>query len=366
MVPDGRIGQRAQARLDELRQFAHSLVCLLDAVDAAEMQRPLVACIGREQVQGLSIVCEQGDRRVGHEIRQAGLAENLLFEHRFELLYLRLDLLQLLDGRGVRAADWALYFLAADAAQEVGLFLRADALGSRVDAESLGHEQDRGQQEAAALREVLEEDLVETDLVDGAALQGCERRVALAEIVERDGVAARAQLLDGLRDDGFVVDEGRLRDLNLQVDVQQLVFLHQMIEDTGRIRQAEIAPRQIDDDRHERQAALLPGVERLDGGLRDEVVEQVDLVGFFKHGNEVAREDLSTLWIMPACERLERADLVRQGAQDRLVADGDAAAAQSLFKMVGDVVAYGVVHFIYPFPDTGIIIVTFIITFFGG
>lgn len=104
----------------------------------------------------------------------------------------------------------------------------------------------------------------------------------------------------------------------------------------------------------------------MDGGLRDEVVEQVDLVGFFKHGNEVARENLSTLWIMPACERLERAYLVRQGAQDRLVADGDAAAAQSLFKMAGDVVAYGVVHFIYPFPDTGIIIVKFIITFFGG
>lgn len=264
------------------------------------------------------------------------------------------------------AADRALYLLAADAAQEFGLLFCLDALGSRVDAECLGHEQDGRQQETAALCEVLEEDFVEADLIDGAALQGCERRVTLAEIVERDGVAARAQLLDGLRDDGFVVDEGRLRDLDLQVDVQQLVFLHQMIEDTGRIRQAEIAPRQIDDDRHERQAALLPGVERLDGGLRDEVVEQVDFVGFFKHGNEVAREDLSTLRIMPACERLERADLVRQGAQDRLVADGDAAAAQSLFEMVGDVVAYGVVHFIYPFPDTGIIIVTFIITFFGG
>lgn len=114
-----------------------------------------------------------------------------------------------------------------------------------------------------------------------------------------------------------------------------------------------------------RSLSVLPGVERLDSGLCDEVVEQVNLVGFFEHGNEVAREDLSTLWIMPACERLERADLVRQGAQDRLVADGDAAAAQSLFKMVGDVVAYGVVHFIYPFPDTGIIIVTFIITFSG-
>lgn len=107
-------------------------------------------------------------------------------------------------------------------------------------------------------------------------------------------------------------------------------------------------------------------MERLDGGLCDEVVEQVNLVGFFEHGNEVAREDLSTLRIMPACERLERADLVRQGAQDGLVADGDAAALQSLFEMVGDVVAYGVVHFIYPFPDTGIIIVKFIITFFGG
>ena len=110
----------------------------------------------------------------------------------------------------------------------------------------------------------------------------------------------------------------------------------------------------------------MTGVERLDGGLCDEVVEQVDLVGFFEHGNEVAREDLSTLRIMPACERLERADIVRQGAQDRLVADGDAAALQSLLEMVGDVVAYGVVHFIYPFHDIGIIIVKFIITFFGG
>lgn len=248
------------------------------------------------------------------------------------------------------AADRALYLLAADAAQEFGLLFRLDALGSRVDAERLGHEQDGRQQETAALREVLKEDLVETDLVDGAALQGCERRVALAEIVERDRVAVRAQLLDGLCEDGFIVDEGRLRDLDLQVDVRQLVFFRQLIEHPCWVCQAEIAPREVDDDRHDRQILLLTGVERLDGGLCDEVVEQVNLVGFFEHGNEVAREDLSTLRIMPACERLERADLVRQGAQDGLVADGDAAALQSLFEMVGDVVAYGVIQCYIPFP----------------
>uniref|UniRef100_UPI004025DBF7 hypothetical protein n=1 Tax=Mitsuokella multacida TaxID=52226 RepID=UPI004025DBF7 len=112
--------------------------------------------------------------------------------------------------------------------------------------------------------------------------------------------------------------------------------------------------------------SVLPGVERLDGGLCDEVVEQVNLVGFFEHGNEVAREDLSTLRIMLACERLERADLVRQGAQDRLVADGDASAAQSLFKMVGDVVAYGSEFLINTLPDTGIKTAKINISFFRG
>lgn len=264
------------------------------------------------------------------------------------------------------AADRALYLLTADAAQEFGLLFRLYALGSRVDAECLGHEQDGRQQETAALCEVLEEDFVEADLIDGAALQGCEQRVTLAEIVERDGVAACAQPLDGVHDGLLIPHEGGLGDLDLQVDVRQLVVLCQVIEDPDGVRQEEVAPRQINHDGHDRQALLPAGVEPFDGGLRDEVVEQVDIVLLLEHGNEVAGADFALLRIMPACECLKGADLARQGTQDGLVADGDAAAAQSLFKMMGDVVAYGVVHFIYPFPDTGIIIVKFIITFFGG
>lgn len=263
------------------------------------------------------------------------------------------------------AADRALYLLTADAAQEFGLLFRLYALGSRVDAERLSHEQDGGQEQARVLREILEENLVEADLVDGAALQGRERRVALAKVVERDGVAVLAQALDGVHDGLFIPHEGGLSDLDLQVDVRQVVFLRQVVEDPDGVRQKEVAPRQIDHDGHDRQA-LPTGVKLLDGGLRDEVVEQMDRVLLLEHGNEIARANLALLRIMPTCERLEGADLARQSAQDGLIADGDAAALQSLFKMVGDVVAYGVVHFIYPFPDTGIIIVKFIITFFGG
>ena len=117
--------------------------------------------------------------------------EDLLFEPRFEAVRLCKCAIFLRARR--RAADWPLHLLAADAAQEVRLFFCPDSLGGRVDTECLGHEQDGCQQLPCRLCKIIEEDAIETDLIDGAALQCSKRGMALAEVVERDAVAFLTQ-----------------------------------------------------------------------------------------------------------------------------------------------------------------------------
>ena len=117
--------------------------------------------------------------------------EDLLLEPRFEAVRLRKR--TLFQRARHRAADRPLHLLATDAAQEVSLLFSLNAFSGRVDTECLGHEQDGCQQLPCRLCKIIEEDAIETDLIDGAALQCSKRGMALAEVVERDAVAFLTQ-----------------------------------------------------------------------------------------------------------------------------------------------------------------------------
>ena len=73
-----------------------------------------------------------------------------------------------------------------------------DALGGGLDVERMGELGDRADDRARAVagQQVLDEAAVDLELVEREALQIAERRIAGAEIVERDADAERAQRVE--------------------------------------------------------------------------------------------------------------------------------------------------------------------------
>ena len=85
---------------------------------------------------------------------------------------------------------------AADRGEELSMLLRLDALGKCLDAEVLGHGDDRTDDAARLLRGVAQKAHVELDEVDRVVLEDVQRRVAAAEIVEPDLIALVPQAVD--------------------------------------------------------------------------------------------------------------------------------------------------------------------------
>ena len=103
------------------------------------------------------------------------------------------------------------------------MLLRLDALGKCLDAEVLGHGDDRTDDAARLLREVAQKAHVELDEVDRVVLEDVQRRVAAAEIVEPDLIALVPQAVDSPVDGVVILGERALRDLDMQGITRNLV-----------------------------------------------------------------------------------------------------------------------------------------------
>ena len=111
----------------------------------------------------------------------------------------------------------ALLSPAANRSEELSMLLRLDALGKCLDAEFLGHVDDRADDVARLLREAAQKAHVELDEVDRIVLEDVQRRVAAAEIVEPDLIALVP--VDGV----VILGERALRDLDMQGITRNLV-----------------------------------------------------------------------------------------------------------------------------------------------
>src|SRR5262245_38446009 len=95
----------------------------------------------------------------------------------------------------------ALRFIAALAPEQGELSVGLDALGEDRDVEALAERQHRAD-DRLGLRvglDLVHEQAVELDLVEGERAQRIERGVAGAEIVERDGDAERLDLTQDMQ-----------------------------------------------------------------------------------------------------------------------------------------------------------------------
>ena len=93
-----------------------------------------------------------------------------------------------------------------------------DAFGRGLDVERMGELGDRADDRARAVagQQVLDEAAVDLQLVEREALQIAERRIAGAEIVERDAHAERAQRVQQPQRRVAAFEEDRFGDLDLE------------------------------------------------------------------------------------------------------------------------------------------------------
>src|SRR5579862_2165482 len=136
------------------------------------------------------------------------------------------QLQQLVDGACL-SEQAALREVAAAAAQEIELALRLDTLGHHLHAEAMAHVDDGSYQYGIrrVVGRIAYERLIDLQSADRELLQRRQRRVAGAEVVDRQVQAHVVQLLQHLHRAAWLGHQGGLGDLQLEVAGRHLVAL---------------------------------------------------------------------------------------------------------------------------------------------
>ena len=153
-------------------------------------------------------------------------------------------------------------------------------------------------------------------------------------------VARTVELLDCLEEDALIAHDGRLRQLEVEVVVRDAVALRHLLGDGKRVHLDEVERRQVDGDRHERQAVLLLVVEQPHYAADHEGVELVDKPRLLEYGDDDVGRDHAVLRVLPAHQRFDVAELARQQAHAGLQVDLDMPLPHGLGEMRQDVVAH--------------------------
>ena len=232
-----------------------------------------------------------------------------------------LDMRERPRQRARRAVEVALLAPAANRSEEVGVFLCLHALGERLDAEVLGHADDRADDAARFLREAAQKAHVELDEVDRVILEDVQRGIAAAEVVEPDLIALLAQAVDGLLDGPRVPREDALRDLDVQELARHGVLPAHSLDEVEDVQHVEVVARKVERDRRDGQVLVEPLAQRAADLLEHEGVEAVDEAHLLEDRDEGPGREEADLWGNPASQGLHAAELARYRADDRLVID---------------------------------------------
>src|SRR4051812_27379219 len=226
------------------------------------------------------------------------------------------------------SADWAreevaLSELAAERPQPVRLLLCLDALRNHVHAERATHREDRGDDRLVLVRadDAVDERAVDLEGVDREAAHVGERRVARAEVVEREAHPGFLEAVERGQRGGGVLDERALRDLDAQQVGGETRALERLDDRLYRARMAELARREVHGHAQglALSAALVPAHGLGARLLEHAMTERHDQAALLGDGDEVGRGDQAALGVLPANERLEADDLARARRDDRLV-----------------------------------------------
>ena len=200
-----------------------------------------------------------------------------------------------------------------------------DALGGRLHAERMGEFGDRADDRAGAVagQQVLDEAAVDLDLVEREALQIAQRRIAGAEIVERDADAERAQRVEQLQGRVAAFEEDRFGDLDLEPRWREARWppARRRIVSCSAPRWNCTVETLTATRICSGQCAACAQASRIDPGA-----DRHDQAGLLGDRDELDRRDEAAGRVVPADQRLERADPVVLEVEQRLVKKLELAA----------------------------------------
>ena len=191
-------------------------------------------------------------------------------------------------------------------AQEFELLAGLDALGDHLEVEALAHVDD-GSHDGGIVRidrDVAHERLVDLQSADRELLQGGKRRIAGAEIVDRQIEAHRIQLVQQPDGPFRVGHQGRLRHLELEAGRGHVMAAEDVPASGDEARLFQLAQRQIDGDaarlRHRPLPLAIIGADAVHHPLAD----VQDEAGFLGQRYELGGRDVAVPRQAPAQQRL--------------------------------------------------------------
>ena len=202
-----------------------------------------------------------------------------------------------------------------------------DPFGGGLDAERVGELGDRADDRARALagEQVLDEAAVDLELVEREALQIAQRRIAGAEIVERDADAERS----AAQWSSFRVASLPSRKIDSVISTSSRPGASPLAASAPQDRLVERAAVELHRRDVDRDPDMLGPARRLRAGLADHPrADRDDQAGVLGDGDELDRRDQPARRMVPADQRLERADAVVLEVEQRLVIQLELAALE--------------------------------------
>ena len=250
-----------------------------------------------------------------------------------------LDMRERPRQRAWLAVEEALLAPAANRSEEVGVFRCLHALGERLDAEVLGHADDRADDATRFLGEAAQKAHVELDEVDRVILEDVQRGVDAAEVVEPDLIALLAQVREGLLDDTRILRQDALRDLDMQEIARHSVLSARVLDEGKDIHHVEVVARKVERDRRDGQVLVESLAQHAADLLEHEGVEAVDEAHLLEDRDEGPRREEADLRVYPASQGLHAAELARHRADDRLIIDLNPMLLDGLIEVRDDAIA---------------------------
>ena len=310
---------------------------LLKAVRPGQPQCAQKSVIGKQQVHGLPANMDKPHRhRACHPDQIRGvihLVLALVLQHKTVLFLLCLRL----SAAHRPAVVIALYLAAADFIQKRYLLRRLHTLRDGMNAQRLGHVRDAGQNFAALLVEIPEEIHVELDLIKFKIMQGVERRILTAEIIQPDLVSGALKPLHTFPDSAAVARQRRLRDLEPQAFPRQVIRRRLLLGQAADVCLHKIIEGQIDGNRNRLLSLLHPQVHHPADLMQHIGVQPADKSRSLQNRDEDTRHNHSLLRILPAGKCLQAAESSGQGAHNRLKIDLDILLFQRLLIVLQDI-----------------------------
>src|SRR5262249_27458757 len=196
--------------------------------------------------------------------------------------------------------------IAARGGEERELLGRLDALGDDLEAEVMAERDDRaGDQRALAIDvDLVDERAVDLERVDLEAAEVGERRVAGAEVVDRDAHALGAQRADHRLHLRGVAHQHALGELELEAAPGKAVVAEAVRDAVDQSGPLELARRQVHRDPELRPARGPPGRQLLARARQHPLADRDDPAVLLEQRDELPRRNDGPARPVPAQQRL--------------------------------------------------------------